>query len=451
MTIAADSKPPVDGSAHPETPRTGLRQYTIAGILFGFVFPVVATAIRILQSGASLSLASIAAAQRDDPLIWIIDTAPLFLGLLAALAGARQDAVAERNRLLIERDQELTSIQANLARRVQQRTKDLEDRNRELRQAVLLTRTLSSIGDNTALVSTTASALASMFAGYEVDIYLLDPSGTVATLAASAPSGTGRWWPLERTVRVGEGQPVGKAASSGKPIVDADGASATGTAATERFALPLIVRGRVLGVLQLQPGPAVSGDHQPRLEIIQLLADQIAAAIESTRLSGETRAALAQLEQLSGQGTQLAWRNFLREGAIAFQYTPAGVEPAREGIDSDDAERLRSSLSVRGQQIGSVWLRRSPGVPWSDAERALADKVAAQVALALENARLLEDTRQRALREQQMSEISTRLSHALDLDTLLQTAVRELAALPGVTDATILLQPSEGTGEGPAP
>jgi len=34
---------------------------------------------------------------------------------------------------------------------------------------------------------------------------------------------------------------------------------------------------------------------------------------------------------------------------------------------------------------------------------------------------------------------------------LLQTAVRELAALPGVTDATILLQPSEGTGEGPAP
>ena len=31
--------------------RRGLRQYTLAGILFGTVFPIVATAIRLVQSG----------------------------------------------------------------------------------------------------------------------------------------------------------------------------------------------------------------------------------------------------------------------------------------------------------------------------------------------------------------------------------------------------------------
>jgi two-component system aerobic respiration control sensor histidine kinase ArcB len=61
----------------------GVRQYALAGILFGTVFPIVATAIRLAQGSHGVSLANIGAVQRGDPLLWIIDTAPLFLGLLA--------------------------------------------------------------------------------------------------------------------------------------------------------------------------------------------------------------------------------------------------------------------------------------------------------------------------------------------------------------------------------
>jgi hypothetical protein len=64
---------------------------------------------------------------------------------------------------------------------------------------------------------------------------------------------------------------------------------------------------------------------------------------------------------------------------------------------------------------------------------------------------LLEDTRQRALHEQRLSELSARLGESVDLDSLLQTAVRELAALPDVADATIVLNPDPAAEAQPLP
>lgn len=70
------------------------------------------------------------------------------------------------------------------------------------------------------------------------------------------------------------------------------------------------------------------------------------------------------------------------------------------------------------------------------------DKLVAQIALALENARLIEETRQHAAQEQVVSEISARFSRSLDVEALLQAAVREFAALPDVAEATVVLKPT---------
>jgi hypothetical protein len=56
---------------------------------------------------------------------------------------------------------------------------------------------------------------------------------------------------------------------------------------------------------------------------------------------------------------------------------------------------------------------------------------------------LLEVTRQHAVQEQTVSEISARFNRSLDVDTLLQTAVRELAALPEVSEASVFIIPPE--------
>ena len=127
--------------------------------------------------------------------------------------------------------------------------------------------------------------------------------------------------------------------------------------------------------------------------------------------------------------------------ARVIDQTAAGIRQVSNVHVPEDAGTLRVPLTLRGQQIGSIALRRGAHKPWSEEDRDLAQNAANQAALALENVRLLEETRQRAVYEQRLSEISSRFSTSIDVDTLLQTAVRELAALPEVADASIFINP----------
>jgi GAF domain-containing protein len=208
------------------------------------------------------------------------------------------------------------------------------------------------------------------------------------------------------------------------------------------MALPLVARGRLLGVVHvhaMEPGAELEADT----EVLQLVADQLASAMDTSRLFGESRQALQQLEAASGRTTQLGWLERTLNEAMAYEYTRAGVRPTEPGAAAGGEGGLRVPLELRGQQIGVITLNRHGDLAWTETDRELAQKTAAQVALALENVRLLDETRQRAVQEQMLSEFSARLSQSVDLDTLLQTAARELAALPEVADASVYLGPSE--------
>jgi len=59
--------------------------------------------------------------------------------------------------------------------------------------------------------------------------------------------------------------------------------------------------------------------------------------------------------------------------------------------------------------------------------------------LALENARLLEETQQRAEQERIIASITARVRASMDPETILQTAVRELGAALGTDRAFVQL------------
>jgi GAF domain-containing protein len=60
-----------------------------------------------------------------------------------------------------------------------------------------------------------------------------------------------------------------------------------------------------------------------------------------------------------------------------------------------------------------------------------------QISQALENARLLEEIQQRATREQLTGQIATRLRETLDMDAVLQSAVREMGEALGLTKVEV--------------
>jgi len=94
-------------------------KYALYGALFGLAFPIIATLFDAYMRDLGLGMAGLIEAQKTQPLHWIIDTAPIFLGIFAGLAGIKQ--------------QEVIEVNEGLERKVEQRTEMLHEQNEELR------------------------------------------------------------------------------------------------------------------------------------------------------------------------------------------------------------------------------------------------------------------------------------------------------------------------------
>lgn len=71
------------------------RRFAVYGVVLGLGFPVIGTIIDAFTRGFGLGPAGLARAQSSSPLLWIIDTAPFFLAVLAFLAGRAQDSILQ--------------------------------------------------------------------------------------------------------------------------------------------------------------------------------------------------------------------------------------------------------------------------------------------------------------------------------------------------------------------
>ena len=88
-------------------------QFAVYGILIGLIFPLIGTIIECSVRFGFFEITHFWQCQTANPLLWIIDTAPFFLGTLAAFAGRQMDRVQETNRELNEK-----YIQMNVLRQM---------------------------------------------------------------------------------------------------------------------------------------------------------------------------------------------------------------------------------------------------------------------------------------------------------------------------------------------
>jgi GAF domain-containing protein len=103
-------------------------------------------------------------------------------------------------------------------------------------------------------------------------------------------------------------------------------------------------------------------------------------------------------------------------------------------------------LELRDQIIGQITLEGDQ--EWTPEERAWIEAVATQTAIALENARLVEESQLSAARERLTNEITAKIWSSTSLDVILQTAVRELGRALDVTEAVIELSADQALDAG---
>ncbi|MBU0702961.1 MAG: GAF domain-containing protein, partial [Chloroflexi bacterium] len=110
----------------------------------------------------------------------------------------------------------------------------------------------------------------------------------------------------------------------------------------------------------------------------------------------------------------------------------------------DGKMSLAMPLKVRDHVIGVIDARKPDGAgEWTPEEVTLLETLGDQLALALESARLYQDTQRRAARERLTSEVTARMRETLDVDTVLQTAISEIGKALDIAKVEVRM----GSGE----
>jgi GAF domain-containing protein len=122
------------------------------------------------------------------------------------------------------------------------------------------------------------------------------------------------------------------------------------------------------------------------------------------------------------------------------------------GIDvlGEPSESWLGVPIMMGERVLGVMIVQSYDTPrlYGEHERDLLNAISGPTAIAIQNARLVEQMRQRAERERLAREITAEMRRSLDVTTVLQTALHQLRTSLGLTEAEVWIE--ETSSETPA-
>ncbi len=291
---------------------------------------------------------------------------------------------------------ELRRSYSELERQVEERTAALKRRALQITAAAEVSREALSIRDVEVLLQRVVNLITERFGYYHAGIFLVDENREYAVLRAASSEGGKRMLERHHRLQVGRVGLVGYVAAVGEPRIALDvGEDAVFfnnpdlPETRSEMALPLRVRGEVLGVLDVQSTEPEAFTEED-VEVLQVMADQLAAAIDNARLFRAAEERMREISLLLRQQAQEGWQRFrsLRElPTYAYDGIEVAELPEREVLPTQYA----APLEMRGEPIGRLGVLRTDR-PLAVDDMELIRSVAEQTSLALESARLFMET-----------------------------------------------------------
>jgi len=353
---------------------------------------------------------------------------------------------------------QLRGLIASLEQRVADRTRELARRSAYLEAAAEVGHAAASILEMDELIRQVVDRIRERFELYYVGLFLLDESGEWAVLRAGTGEAGQALLARGHRIRVGEGMIGWCVAHAEARIASQAEADAVRLAVPElsathsEAALPLRSRGRVLGAISVQSDQPMAFDAEA-ITVLQTMADQVAVALDNARLFAESQAALEAVRRAYGEVSRTAWSQLLQaQPGRGYRSDDRGVIPveptAPPVVQPEGQHPLTLPIRVGDAVIGLVdTYKPGPAGPWTRDEIALLEALAEQLGLALESARLYQDSQRRAIREQLTGEVTRRMRETLDVDTVLRTAADAMYQALGLDEIVIRLAMPEGEGE----
>jgi GAF domain-containing protein len=349
---------------------------------------------------------------------WISGSAMIIMfGVITILGFRRLENTTLESQTQV--DASLNTIQDernNLEKIVMERTK-------QLRRVNEIGRTITAVLDPDELLTRAANLISTDFDCYYTAIFLTDTTGQWAELKAATGD-------------------AGKVLLENKHRLDINGKNAVGTVirtkqsrifsntlsdsdsirfdnrllpyTRSQIALPLTFGERVIGALEMHSTKEDAFSPQDA-DTYQNMANQVAIALENSHLFTEAQQSINEMSATQQQYLQGAWLSLASDQKLEHSLGDSG---------SAGNQNIEIPLTLRDQIIGQI--NMSGTDEWTPEQKNLIESIATQAALALENARLVEESQSIAIRERLANEVTSKIWASTTIDSILQTTVREL-------------------------
>ena len=378
---------------------------------------------------------------------------------------------AENKSAQIRSNLELKEINQTLENRVELRTRELSEANKQIQERAVRLQIIAEISQEissnieqqlSVLLERTAGIISKSLDFYHVGIFLLDENREYAVLRAANSPGGQRMLSRRHQLKVGGTGIVGYVSQGGRPRIALD----TGADAVffnnpdlpktrSEMAIPLKYGSQVIGVLDIQ-STMPSAFKEEDANLISTLANQIAIAINNILVNEQS--GFEDAYRMSKRSKKLG----LKQRQSGYSYNADGTISTSETVPNPIMEKVLTTgeiiqaqasknappilavpVKFRDQVIGIIHIEAmETDRKWTEDEITVVQSISDRAAFALENARLLEQTRLRAEQEETIAHVTSQIGASTDFNHILQTTVEELGRTLGTTRAFIQLDTS---------
>ncbi len=363
------------------------------------------------------------------------------LDVLAPVEG--QDEIAQLAKVFNNMTAQLRGLIGSLEEQVATRTA-------ELTLSMEVGQRAAAIREEHKLLPTITEFIRQQFNLYYVQVYYVDDLGQNVVLRYGTGEVGKRLLARQHHLPVGEGSIVGQVAATEQSIVvpdtevsDIHKPNPLLPATRSELAVPLIVEGQVIGVLDMQADKPYTFT-KANLTVFEAMATQLALSIDGARQWVAAQEAQQRAERALRRHIREVWAETLeeryqsREG-IGFTYNLSGILPLEEQPDSASSNRTISApLVVQEQRIGSLSMVLDDEQNLIDAEVILS-AVSQQLSQKIENLRLFEATQRSAWRDQIVSEATSAIWSTAEVEEVMKAAVAELGEKLNASEVVIRL------------
>lgn len=330
--------------------------------------------------------------------------------------------------------------------------------NRDMDVVARIGREMAALHDLNTLLSRSINLICDELGYYHAQVFLVDDVGMNAVLSSSRGAAGQRMLEQGYKVAISPDTVIGAAITGREPVVVNDTTRRTTTSNLHRLnpllaetrseiGLPLFAGDRVIGVLDIhsREPEAFRAEDLPALK---LLSDQLAIAVYNAQLVSQTDQRIQQIDRLNRQLTRTAWEEAHQRLRLERRYNYNLLELETSEIQAEmPSEALTSSITVRGEIIGTLSAEPMRGQEFTEGDRVILQAVAERVALAIENARLFQETQITLAETSTLYQLSRYLNEANTLEDIIQAII--VSVMPDATGGQVWMFDEYHTGQQP--